>query len=244
MNIPKSPQRCELALAAILLATACTFVVVLSCLYLSAPYSPPTAPDIELGDVEEISQAEAAQWDSQNDPDAIDVAETSHQVHLPRGEPLPSRDEWIAKFNRSKRALIKSGKPLCEGCGRSPEACGKVSHDCHHQISVQRIVDEKLDESLKWDQSNMIILCRPSMSDRTDPDDKGCHFLLGHKGESWAVSDPNVRSKADAQFKRLHPGKSYSQLVEEYFEGRPILPPQTTKDRKRAKMPVKTGSQF
>jgi hypothetical protein len=137
---------------------------------------------------------------------------------------LPPRDSWLSKFNAAKRAVIRNGHPLCEGCGRSPEECGKLSHDAHHQISVERIETELNDDGsqkwapeLKWDQGNLIILCRPALRSRLTPDDKGCHFLIGHKGESWAVSDPNVRTHAAKNFSRLNPGWTYEQRVDECY---------------------------
>ena len=185
----------------------------------------------ELAEIQR-QDVEAQQWDSQDDPDSPEIS--SGQVGA-----LPSRDEWIGKFNKAKRSMVKHGKPLCEGCGRSPEECGKVSHDAHHVISVERIETEvKRDGAArwaaetKWDADNLIILCRPSMSSRTDPADKGCHCLLGHCGESWHVSDPDVRKHAAEKLKRIHPKKTYDQLVEEYFENQPQAVPQSTGEKR------------
>lgn len=186
----------------------------------------------DLQAIQELDNEERT-WDSFGDPDV----EESYSG--PVGA-LPSRDEWIAKFNKAKRSLVKHGKPLCEGCGRSPEECGKVTHDAHHVISVERIETElnlngsaRWPAEMKWDADNLIILCRPSTNTRTSPDDKGCHFLLGHRGESWSVSDPEVRKHAASQLSRFHPGKSYSQLVEEYFENSPQIVPQSTGEPRR-----------
>lgn len=162
------------------------------------------------------------EWNDEEEPD-IDG-----EVHAGVYGALPPRDSWLSKFNAAKRAVIRNGHPLCEGCGRSPEECGKLTHDAHHRISVDRIETELNDDGskkyapdLKWDQGNLIILCRPALSSRLTPDDKGCHFLIGHKGESWAVSDPNVKRAAAKNFSRLNPGWTYEQRVDEYYANQP-----------------------
>lgn len=171
-------------------------------------------------------------WDAITDPDS---GEGQGIVGA-----LPGREEWIAEFNKTKRSMIRNGYPLCQGCGRSPEDCGKITHDMHHVISVKRIVEEKLNPSLKWDSRNMIILCRPNVASRLDDNDKGCHFTFGHLGQSWDVSNPNVREDAAKNFKKLHGRVSYDQLVEAYYENQPVSVPQRVHDHKRSKMPAKT----
>jgi hypothetical protein len=160
---------------------------------------------------------------------------------------LPPRDSWLSKFNAAKRAVIRNGHPLCEGCGRSPEECGKLSHDAHHVRSVEIIETELNDDGskkyppeLKWDQGNLIILCRPALRSRLNPDDKGCHFLIGHKGESWAVSDPDVAHKAAKNFARLNPGWTYEQRVDEYYANYPSKMPAKYINNHRSAMERKT----
>lgn len=115
------------------------------------------------------------------------------------------RHEYASKYNASRRAKLKS-QPSCEACGLDKEQLArKEAHlETHHVISVQRIYDENLNESLIWDPDNLIVLCRGGTCDED-------HFRLGHdpdgpkgpKTPAWAVSNPNVRQDAASKLFRV-----------------------------------------
>lgn len=138
---------------------------------------------------------------------------------------LPPRagTEWSKKFEHTKRVRVKKF-PLCEGCGRSPD---EMTHypDQHHKVSVNRIITEKLDESLLWDEANLISLCRT------------CHQQYGHP-DGWATSNPNVERDAKAAFEQCQ-GKSYEAAVAEWRANQ-STPATLTKDKRRSNRESKT----
>jgi hypothetical protein len=140
--------------------------------------------------------------------------EPSESAHGPYGA-LPSRAEWASKFRKARLQLLAQ-YPICEACGRGPEEAGAMN--AHHVVSVKRIIEEGLDESLKWDVKNLITL------------DRECHLHYGHD-DNFSKSNPNVRRDAAKAFSGCW-GKPYSEVVADWRANQPMAV-ELTKDKKQ-----------
>lgn len=101
------------------------------------------------------------------------------------------RAQYQSKFDTTrahiKKERLADGNWVCEGCGRTEAKVGLFN--MHHVISVLRIFSEGLDETLVYDKSNMVIVCRD------------CHFRVCHDPDgpsgplspNWQQSNPNCR---------------------------------------------------
>jgi hypothetical protein len=200
------------------LAFVCVLMVLIATIVILATGSPQrfVAPEpVESPIVEQISEVELLE---------IGGGEFGDDTNGPYGV-LPPRagTEWVKKFEQTKRVRVKTF-PLCEGCGRTPDDLGRYP-DQHHKVSVYRIITEKLDESLLWDEANLISLC------------KTCHQQYGHP-DGWATSNPDVERDAKGAFKQCQ-GISYAAAVTEWRAKQPT-PATLTKDRRRSNRESKT----
>lgn len=68
-------------------------------------------------------------------------------------------------------------EPTCQWCG------GAVDLEVHHIDPVHHAPEKELV------QANMITLCMAK--------DQECHYMQGHRGESWLAWDPDIRKKCE-----------------------------------------------
>jgi 5-methylcytosine-specific restriction endonuclease McrA len=153
-------------------------------------------------------------------PSALEEEELGDVERFEAGEIITrkTRASWAGAFRYARYKLLND-KPICEVCGRGPEVAGPMH--AHHVISVKRIVDEGLDESLKWDVDNLIVLC---------PD---CHNNFGHPGGT-SKSNPNVREDAERNFFGCQ-NRPYFEAVAEWRENQPIAAELAKEPKSRAK---------
>ena len=175
-------------------------------------FKSPSAVEVAQSDIDEIERMEAGEDEPEN------------VGHGPYGS-LPSRQSWATAFRHARLKLL-SEHPICEACGRGPEEIGPLN--AHHVISVKRIVEEGLAESLQWDVKNLISLCHD------------CHHIFGHP-DGYAKSNPHVRRDAAKNFDNCQ-NRTYAEAVNEWREQQPI-PVEVAKEpkkSKRGKTPSKT----
>ena len=135
----------------------------------------------------------------------------------------PNKFAWVSKFKATRKAKLLT-HPLCEACGCSSE-CAPLN--AHHVISIKRITDEKLADSLRWDETNLIVLCRSH------------HRQFGHPN-GWQTSNPDVRSDAAKNFFRTRPGWTYEELVADFEFNKPIFLEHPKAAKPRASTETKT----
>ena len=133
---------------------------------------------------------------------------------LGMGSPVQDlRAEYASAYHRAHLEAIREvGR--CEGCGITSEELKQHGGELntHHEISVERIFQEKLNPGLIGDRKNLIVLCRNGGDE--------CHFLIGHdddgpagRGPSWARSNRHVRRDASEHLAR----KKHARQSAEYF---------------------------
>lgn len=141
-------------------------------------------------------------------PDIEDEIEQAMQAapFTTYGSPVQDlRKEYASAYRTAHHKALKRS-PRCEACGITAEELADGDHlDTHHKISVKRIFEEGLDHSLISDPDNLIVLCRQR--------GKGCHWIFGHYGKSWADSNPNVVRDAAKNLKHVRANAKTTQAI-------------------------------